>query len=282
MQSATANTKDGIGPPSLDKRREIYSLLLILIPLLVVDSMIRNYLFDVSLPVLKHIRENCTTAHLDLFFLCVSQLGDIFGYSAVLVVAYYFLSVDKAFLIAIVCYTSIALLTILKSLIHEPRPFFVTTDFQPSKCVFEYGNPSGHALWTTSVYLSLFELAKRQNGWTRSGGYLHDIALGGTLFLILLTQFSRIWHGVHTFNQLLNGSIWGYAVHYLFCHILHYDISSFIRNIRAKSARQLLLNPGTLTFLSILLLTSALSRISFLVRPPSQDWLENMEVNCVK
>ena len=179
---------------------KIQKLLLFVVPLLVIDGMTRDYLFDASLPVLKNIRENYASAKLDLVFQCVSQLGDIFGYSASLVIAYYFLSVDKAFVVAVVCYSSIALLTFLKSIIHEPRPFFVTTEFKPSKCTFEYGNPSGHALWTTSVYLTLFELAKRQNAWTRSKTWLHDLALLGTISVILITCFSRIWHAVHTFN----------------------------------------------------------------------------------
>lgn len=45
---------------------------------------------------------------------------------------------------------------------------------------------------------------------------------------ILLTCVSRIWHAVHTLNQLFSGIIWGYGLYYLFCYILYYEIRRFV------------------------------------------------------
>lgn len=128
-----------------------------LIPLVIIDMVTKEYLFDMTLPVLVNIRENYATRKLDLFFHVISHLGDKIGFIAANVVSYYFLDLEKAFTVSLVNYSSIALLSILKSVNHEARPFHVA-DVQPSKCTFEYGNPSGHALWTMSVYLTFFDL----------------------------------------------------------------------------------------------------------------------------
>ena len=94
-------------------------------PLVIVDMMTKEFLFDVSLPLLKNIRENYATPKLDLAFQIVSQIGDKIGFTFSIIISYYFLDVERSFTVSLASYASIALLSFLKSANHEGRPFHV-------------------------------------------------------------------------------------------------------------------------------------------------------------
>jgi membrane-associated phospholipid phosphatase len=104
----------------------------------------------------------------------------------------------KAFTVALSAYSALALLSILKSLKNEPRPFHVY-DITPSKCWLEYGNPSGHSLLTSCLYLTFWQMLCMKKGWYK-GSKEYNLSFSFSLFGILIIAISRIYHGVHTFN----------------------------------------------------------------------------------
>lgn len=263
-----------------DKEAKIKFLFIIVIPLVLVDLMTKEYLFDVSLPILKSIRENYATKGLDKFFSLVSEFGDRAGFIGVNIFSYYFLSLDRAFTVSLCVNASIALLSILKSVNHEARPFHVY-EIQPSKCSFEFGNPSGHSLWCSTVYLCFWDMFCQQYKW-RYGSRKHTSSFILTITIILLTSFSRIWHAVHTLNQLFSGFIWGFGLYYLFCYILYYEIRRFVQSIREMSWRKLVVNFGTKNFFFFLSLGTALYLIGSWTNPMSKEWQVMMEKNCAK
>lgn len=242
--------------------------------------MTKEYLFDVSLPILLDIRQNYATKHLDIFFEVVSQFGDKIGFVLSIVISYYFLELDKSFTVSLVCYSSIAILSFLKSANHEARPFHVA-DIQPSKCTFEYGNPSGHSLWTTSMYLTLFDLTCQQNGW-KYGNWKHTTSFILSILVITLTCFSRIWHAVHTINQLFSGLIWGFGVYYLFCYILYYEIQKFVKSVRSRPMRKLIFNFGTKNFFILMSMGTAMYFIGSKFNPQPEEWEQKIIQNCSK
>ena len=127
----------------------------------VLDLLIKDYLFKVSLPILKVIRNQYSNKTFDVFFQIVSEFGDKYILSLFVAVSYMTMDLPKSFTVALNANTALALLSILKSVNHEARPFHVT-DIVPSKCRFEYGNPSGHSLITSSLYLTFCEMLCRQ------------------------------------------------------------------------------------------------------------------------
>ena len=91
----------------------------------------------------------------------------------------------------------------------DPRPYFITK-MAPLNCKdVEYGNPSGHAMVTTAVYLTAFYLLKK-----KSPMYLFLQVL--VYFAILVISFNRFKMGVHSLDQLLNGCVLGAMVCYVF------------------------------------------------------------------
>ena len=97
----------------------------------------------------------------DFFFKIVSELGDKYALSLIFMWAASVMSMEKTFIIALDSYTALAVLSILKSIIHEPRPFHVA-EIMPSRCWLEYGNPSGHSLLTSSLYLTMWAMSMKE------------------------------------------------------------------------------------------------------------------------
>ena len=99
--------------------------------------------------------------------------------------------------------------TLDKMFWRDPRPYFLTK-MSPLNCKdVEYGNPSGHAMVTTAVYLTAFYLLKK-----KSPMYLFLQVL--VYFAILVISFNRFKMGVHSLDQLLNGCVLGAMVCYVF------------------------------------------------------------------
>ena len=129
-----------------------------------IDLLLKDYLFNISLPILKEIRLNYSSKKGDLIFGIISEFGDKYIISLLVIVSYIFMDMPKAFTIALNAYSALALLSILKSINNEPRPFHVY-DIIPTKCWLEYGNPSGHSLLTSSLYLTTWKMLCFKNGW---------------------------------------------------------------------------------------------------------------------
>jgi len=68
------------------------------------------------------------------------------------------MSISNSFIACMSIYTSLGLMSILKSLNHEARPFFVA-DLRPTaKCWNEYGDPSGHSQSSAVLYFTVWKL----------------------------------------------------------------------------------------------------------------------------
>ena len=92
---------------------------------------------------------------------------------------------------------------VLKMMYSDPRPYWEYEAVQGIECGTGWGNPSGHALYTSSVWLSLCVslFIWRKYVWTIP------------VFLwILLIGFDRAYLGVHFYSQVLLGWCFGFAV----------------------------------------------------------------------
>lgn len=240
--------------------------------------MIKEALFQCSLSILKSIRQDLATPRVDAFFKVMSELGDKYAISLFVIYGYHNMDLAKAVTIALNAYSALALLSILKSINHEPRPFHVS-DIKPTKCWYEYGNPSGHSLLTSSLYLTFWDMLCKQHKWER-GSLARNLSLAIAIASSFLVAFSRIWHAVHTLNQILNGFIWGTALYVLYCDILYYELCRFVHSLNKMNRKRLLWNFGTRNFLVIYSLAIAMYIIGSIVHPEPQEWRDNVEKNC--
>ena len=110
------------------------------------------------------MRNEYATPEGDKFFKIISEFGDKYVITIFIIISYTFMDLNKSFIVALNAYSSLALLSVLKSINHEARPFHVY-DIQPTKCPLEYGNPSGHSLLSSSLYFTFWDMVCRHMNW---------------------------------------------------------------------------------------------------------------------
>jgi hypothetical protein len=143
------------------KRKDDFIMLMkVLGVFLIFDSLTREFFFQLSLPHLKMIEQSRTDG-LSKIFTALSEMSDRYAYVVIIAATYHVFDVPNAFLVTTVIYTALGVLSITKSFLHEARPFFVT-ELMPTKCWLEYGNPSGHSITSSSMYLTIWDLVCRR------------------------------------------------------------------------------------------------------------------------
>lgn len=148
---------------------------------------------------------------IDKFMSLLSHLGDKAGLWACLTVSYHFQNQAHSFitgsqmcLFTFVCQT-------MKSILKEPRPMMLDGEINVKDCKhIEFGNPSAHTfgssfMYITTVYL-LYKHHRVQLGFKHRLPVL--LALINITFLgIYVIGFSRVYKGVHTYNQVISGLV---------------------------------------------------------------------------
>jgi membrane-associated phospholipid phosphatase len=99
--------------------------------------------------------------------------------------------------------------TLDKMFWRDPRPYFLTK-MSPLNCKdVEYGNPSGHAMVTTAIYLTVFYLLKRK-------GLMYLFLQAVFYCCVFVISINRFKMGVHSLDQLLNGCVLGAIICFVF------------------------------------------------------------------
>ena len=232
------------------------------------DLLTREFLFDLTLPHLRLISQN-RMPWMNKIADILSKMADKYGMIVIVGSSYQIMDTSKAFLVNIVVFTALGVVSILKSYYHEARPFFVT-DVQPIKCVFEYGNPSGHSISSMSLYLTLWDILSRRY---HANYQAKVVSLLFTLLIIFAVACSRIYNGVHTYNQILSGWIFGVAIYWLYNHILYKEITMYIKLIKNKNWHQLFWNKGTKIFYIIVFLANLNFWVGDIIHPVPKEWM---------
>ena len=103
----------------------------------------------------------------------------------------------------------LALMNVTKLWYHQPRPFWVSEDIKAFDCTTQFGNPSGHSLFSMGAALSIWldfneRYAKKEHSklhplWVRICALFIAIVFSFTI------GYSRIFLGAHAWSQLLFG-----------------------------------------------------------------------------
>ena len=219
---------------------DLQALVKVLLVFLIFDFVTREFFFQLSLPHLKMIEQNRHDGLTKVFAL-ISDLSDKYAYIVIIGATYHLMDVPNAFVVTCAIYTALGVLSILKSFNHEARPFFVM-ELTPTKCWLEYGNPSGHSITSTSLYLTMWDLLCRNYNADRKTRIWSLIV---TLVVCLAIALSRIYHGVHTYNQILLGWGLGVLLYILFCHVAYHPLTTFVKQTYKYSIKELAWNRGT-------------------------------------
>jgi len=143
----------------------------------------------------------------------ISHLGDKAGLWLCVQVSYHFQNQAHSFITGTQMCLFIFISQTVKSILREPRPLMIDSGINVKDCKhLEYGNPSSHTygssfLYITTVYLLAkhFIIRYRLKNWFVPMMLLLNL----TFFGIYVIGFSRVYKGVHTYNQVLSGLMQG-------------------------------------------------------------------------
>jgi len=101
---------------------------------------------------------------------------------------------------------------ILKLLYVNPRPIFLSSEIDSANCTCDYGQPSGHALSSIGLCLLIFDDIRKYY----KPRFIWQVVICSLLVLLsLLICFSRLYFGVHSYNQLILGLGFGVCIFFL-------------------------------------------------------------------
>ena len=127
----------------------------------------------------------------------------------------------------------------IKSILREPRPLFVDADIDVSDCKhMEFGNPSSHTYHVSVVLPALCWLLIKHYEIEFKAKCPVLLKLGSYLLIfmfIFILGFSRVFKGVHTYNQVLNGFVQGIILSAIFVFVLYEDIFKFYVSLKHRS-----------------------------------------------
>ena len=149
-------------------------------------------------------------------------------------------SSKKAELIMIIIYVTLmdSLMSFLKVAYSQGRPFQLYPNIRGISCSSDFGNPSGHAMIGSNIYLLLGYYLIISDRKTQAAKASWSILI---VLWILLIGFDRIYLGEHSYSQVISG--WVYSLIFFtlvegyFPHIIRYfsEISDKVRTRETKS-----------------------------------------------
>ncbi len=107
----------------------------------------------------------------------------------------------------------------MKLIYASPRPFWDESTLL-KVCEGSFGNPSGHAMTSAAVYLSLTDILTDYDYFDRKNILLKVFIYFSSCVLILSICVSRVVLAVHSINQVIFGALLGIGMYYFFYHIL--------------------------------------------------------------
>ena len=166
-----------------------------------VEMMYRHPLYDYSVVFIRDVIQPFRSEGFTLIMETLSFFGEgtIYFVGFLLVLNWY--SRGRAFYYLMFLSTLLTLQIAMKIGYHEPRPYMSDDQIIVIGCSHEYGNPSGHSLF--SAGFSLLSFMDFMGKAPKTRGFF--FALGGPIAFFLLMGFARVYQGVHTIDQVIYG-----------------------------------------------------------------------------
>ncbi len=193
--------------------------------LMFAEQFYRQPLYDYSLTIIASWQKHGRTSFAEALFNCMADLSSS-DFHALVILCAFVVSTRRFFLkLCLVYFCATTVYYSLYVAYRSPRPYFSSDDVQALSCINAYGNPSGHATVSLSVYGFLWISLLRhegtvfpQSGWKRTPLVWGSLcALIGFVGCVLA---SRMYFGVHALNQLIFGATLGLWLAYFVAVVL--------------------------------------------------------------
>ena len=202
---------------------KIYIIIFISIYFIIIISTERIYfqtLFNESLELIPKFQKSCSNSY--HFWKFIAYLGGKPVLGGIYVVLFLFLPLNKVYIIFFLLIFTGFVDHTSKILYRQERPLWMNDEIDVhSEHACGYGNPSGHALSSSCLYLSLwYMLSDLISGLIKNNKKLFNIIkytiLTVCLGIVYLIMTSRIYLGVHSINQIIFGFFIGVGIFLLF------------------------------------------------------------------
>jgi membrane-associated phospholipid phosphatase len=200
------------------------------------ELFFRKPLFDLSESAELYFQKNFDP----IPYKIISDVGTIPTFFPIMIIFFIIFPLNIPFALFSVIIHASYWDNILKILYGEARPYWVFRDLVPS-CNGGFGNPSGHSMSSSAVYLSIWHILSNLEFFENS--YLWKILMFIMFnFIILLVIFSRLVLAAHTINQVLFGCLLGISVYLFHFYVFQMDklkSRDFFELFRSKRNRAL-------------------------------------------
>jgi len=186
-----------------------------------IEYSYRIPLFNKSVELITELSLSRTDSAVNFF-----KFITFFGTAGILIPIYILIfnwyPLNKSFAYLMTYSLAAYLTNVLKNIYNNPRPYWVSSNIIIVECSGGYGNPSGHAFSSASVYLALWSITS-DNEFFKNRSWLKRAYLVVILGFVSLIIYSRFYLGVHAINQLLYGSTLGLTTYIFIFHVLEMD-----------------------------------------------------------
>lgn len=184
------------------------------------EFLYRDHLFEKNLIWAEDMQSNWNESA-KTFFDFITNLGTLPMFLPMFIIIYLWFPITKSYTFILNFAYSSFIMNMLKLIYSNPRPYWVKPSLMLS-CSPGYGNPSGHAFDSLSVYLSIWHMITDLDFFKRhkSMKYLLLVLI---LVLVGAIVLSRIYLGVHSVNQIIYGITLGFCAYFLVFNVLEVD-----------------------------------------------------------
>jgi len=215
--------------------KELLAVLLLIV-IIGIEPLYRQPGYDYSLEFILSWQQKGNETR-KRFFKFISLFATNGVIAALFLAIYSFFSrrlLIKSILVIYICQN---IITLFKVFYHDPRPYLSSDEIEAMNCSSGYGNPSGHCLFTTGFYGSMWVLLFPNNTEKEplliphkvTRLFIQWVSFVLVVSLIVLTFFARLYLGAHGLNQTIYGTLLGLWVVYTFGVVIpryvdyHYD-----------------------------------------------------------
>ena len=211
---------------------KLINLLILILLILILEFIYRKRLFDYSIKLIKKWQKQ----NYKNFFIFITELGGAYIIGLIIISSYYIFSLKESFAFFSGAIKCIYLVNLLKIIYGNKRPFWDNYQLVIYQCDGGYGNPSGHSLMSSYIYISFYYILSKKKLFSKNL-ILKFIFLLCDLILIVLIMLSRIYLGMHTINQIIYGFSLGFFCFYFDYFIFEFhtmDINYYIKMFKSK------------------------------------------------
>ena len=207
----------------MDLKYKILIISIYFIIIIATERIYYNELFIKSLEIIPKFQKASPGSY--SFWKFMAQMGGKPVLGALYVILFLFIPLNKVFVMFFLLIFTGFIDHLSKILYRQERPLWMNDDIDVhSEHACGYGNPSGHALSSSCLYLSFWYMVSnllnncfRNN--TKALYAVKYIIFSVCLIIVFLIMTCRLYLGVHSLNQIIFGFLIGVGIFLLFLPI---------------------------------------------------------------